>query len=49
HYAAWLARRWTDPAFPQAFTWFGTPRYWEEHVRQLGEQLEALDGEPLRA
>ncbi|MFO0454176.1 MAG: serine/threonine protein kinase [Pseudomonadota bacterium] len=43
HYAAWLARRWTDPAFPQAFTWFGTPRYWEEHVRQLGEQLETLD------
>lgn len=48
HYAAWLARRWEDPAFPQAFPWFGTPRYWEEHVRQLAEQLEALEAEPLR-
>ena len=22
HYSAWLARRWHDPAFPQAFPWF---------------------------
>jgi Ser/Thr protein kinase RdoA (MazF antagonist) len=48
HYAAWLARRWDDPAFPKAFPWFGAPRYWEDHVRQLMEQLEALDTEPLR-
>jgi len=48
HYAAWLARRWHDPAFPRAFPWFGAPRYWEEHVRQLTEQLEALDEAPLR-
>ena len=25
HYAAWLARRWEDPAFPRAFPWFGGP------------------------
>jgi Ser/Thr protein kinase RdoA (MazF antagonist) len=49
HYAAWLARRWDDPAFPRAFPWFGTPRYWEEHVRQLAEQYEALDAPTLRA
>lgn len=24
HYAAWLARRWDDPAFPAAFPWFNT-------------------------
>jgi len=48
HYAAWLARRWHDPAFPLAFPWFGAPRYWEEHVRQLAEQREALDEPPLR-
>ena len=48
HYAAWLARRWVDPAFPLAFPWFGAPRYWEEHVRQLAEQLEALDEPPLQ-
>ena len=42
HYAAWLARRWSDPAFPLAFPWFNTPRYWEDHVLQLREQAAAL-------
>jgi Ser/Thr protein kinase RdoA (MazF antagonist) len=39
HYSAWLARRWDDPAFPQAFPWFAAPRYWEEHYRALEDQL----------
>jgi Ser/Thr protein kinase RdoA (MazF antagonist) len=43
HYAAWLARRWDDPAFPQAFPWFNTPRFWEEHVLSLREQASLLD------
>ncbi|MEN8204565.1 MAG: serine/threonine protein kinase [Pseudomonadota bacterium] len=43
HYAAWLARRWDDPAFPRAFPWFNTPRYWEEHVLSLREQASLLD------
>ncbi len=47
-YAAWLARRWTDPAFPRAFTWFGDNRYWERHILDLREQLAALD-EPVLA
>ncbi|HSD74266.1 MAG TPA: serine/threonine protein kinase [Steroidobacteraceae bacterium] len=47
HYAAWLARRWDDPAFPLAFPWFAEPRYWEQHVVVLQEQIEALDEEPL--
>ena len=38
HYAAWLARRWQDPAFPQAFPWFGSEKYWEEQVLILREQ-----------
>ncbi len=48
HYSAWLARRWDDPAFPRAFPWFAEPRYWERHVVELQEQLEALEHEPLR-
>jgi Ser/Thr protein kinase RdoA (MazF antagonist) len=48
HYAAWLARRWHDPAFPKAFPWFGGAGYWDNHVRELQEQLEALDEPPLR-
>lgn len=47
HYSAWLARRWTDPAFPQAFPWFEEPRYWETHVLQLREQLAAIGEGPL--
>lgn len=43
HYAAWLARRWDDPAFPASFTWFNTPRYWEEQWRNLTEQRELLE------
>jgi len=43
YYAAWLARRWDDPAFPQAFPWFNTPRYWEEQILTLREQLWRLD------
>ena len=43
HYAAWLARRWNDPAFPRAFPWFAEPRYWEQHVLDLREQLAAIE------
>jgi Ser/Thr protein kinase RdoA (MazF antagonist) len=43
HYAAWLAQRWDDPAFPMAFPWFNTPRYWEEHVLSLREQASLLN------
>ncbi|MFN9775878.1 MAG: serine/threonine protein kinase [Burkholderiales bacterium] len=42
HYSAWLARRWTDPAFPAAFPWFGTPRYWQDRILELREQLAAM-------
>jgi Ser/Thr protein kinase RdoA (MazF antagonist) len=47
HYSAWLARRWDDPAFPLAFPWFGTPRYWEEHYRALEDQLAQVLEPPL--
>jgi Ser/Thr protein kinase RdoA (MazF antagonist) len=42
HHAAWLARRWEDPAFPLAFPWFGESRYWEDLVLNLREQLGAM-------
>ena len=47
NYAAWIARRWDDPAFPRAFPWFDAPRYWEEHIQVLREQLPLLDEPPL--
>jgi Ser/Thr protein kinase RdoA (MazF antagonist) len=47
HHSAWLARRWEDPAFPIAFPWFGEPRYWEEMVLSLREQLSRMQEAPL--
>ncbi len=47
HYAAWLARRWGDPAFPAAFPWFNTHRYWEARVLELREQIGAMQEGPL--
>jgi Ser/Thr protein kinase RdoA (MazF antagonist) len=47
HYSAWLARRWDDPAFPAAFPWFANPRYWEERILELREQIALMDEEPL--
>lgn len=47
HYAAWIARRWTDPAFPPAFPWFNTERYWAEHILELKEQFATLQEPPL--
>jgi len=49
HYSAWIARRWDDPAFPAAFPWFGTQRYWQDRVLELREQIAAMDEPPLVA
>lgn len=47
HYMAWLARRWQDPAFPQAFPWFAEGKYWEQQILGLKEQYSALQEPPL--
>ncbi len=46
HYASWLAKRWQDPAFPQAFPWFDSVQYWEQHILELREQLARMQ-EPV--
>jgi Ser/Thr protein kinase RdoA (MazF antagonist) len=43
HYSAWIAQRWNDPAFPAAFPWFGTTRYWQDRILELREQIGAMD------
>ena len=48
HYAAWIAQRWEDPAFPAAFPWFGTQRYWQDRILELREQIALLDEPPLQ-
>jgi Ser/Thr protein kinase RdoA (MazF antagonist) len=47
HYAAWIARRWHDPAFPRAFPWFNTQQYWQDRILELREQIALMDEPPL--
>lgn len=47
HFNAWLARRWDDPAFPLAFPWFNSPRYWSEYILELKEILTGLQQAPI--
>jgi Ser/Thr protein kinase RdoA (MazF antagonist) len=46
HYCAWLARRWSDPAFPAAFPWFNTQHYWQDRILELREQIALMDESP---
>ena len=48
HHARWLAERWSDPAFPKAFPWFGQGRFWSDHILELREQLAVMNETPLR-
>ena len=47
HYSAWLGRRWDDPAFPAAFPWFASTRYWQDRILELREQIALMDEPPL--
>ncbi|HEX5337581.1 MAG TPA: serine/threonine protein kinase [Gallionella sp.] len=47
HYSAWIARRWDDTAFPAAFPWFNTQRYWQDRILELREQIALMDEPPL--
>ncbi|MFZ9609249.1 MAG: serine/threonine protein kinase [Methylococcales bacterium] len=49
HYSAWIAKRWEDPAFPLAFPWFNTIRYWQDRIIELREQIALMDEEPIVA
>lgn len=47
HYSAWLARRWDDAAFKQAFPWFNTQHYWQDRILELREQIALMEEPPL--
>ncbi len=48
HYTSWLAKRWEDPAFPIAFPWFSSERYWADHILELREQMFEMDAPSLK-
>jgi Ser/Thr protein kinase RdoA (MazF antagonist) len=37
HFAAWIARRWEDAAFPRTFPDFGSDRFWVEQIEAIQE------------
>ena len=47
NYSAWLAKRWSDPAFPRSFPWFNTHHYWNDQVQILREQILLMDEPPI--
>jgi len=49
HYSAWLGERWDDPAFPVAFPWFNSQRYWQDRILELREQVALMDEPPLES
>lgn len=48
HFAAWIGRRWDDPAFPKAFPWFNSARYWGDEILNLRSQMAELNEPVLR-
>ncbi|MFT5208915.1 MAG: Ser/Thr protein kinase RdoA (MazF antagonist) [Flavobacterium sp.] len=48
HHSAWIARRWHDPAFPRAFPFFNTERFWSNHILELKEQWSKLSEPALQ-
>ncbi|MEI6028280.1 MAG: serine/threonine protein kinase [Betaproteobacteria bacterium] len=41
-HSAWIAQRWSDPAFPIAFPSFGTPNHWADQTVLLHEQIDRM-------
>ncbi len=48
HHAAWIAKRWQEPAFKRAFPFFENEKFWSTHILELREQCAAIHEEPLR-
>ena len=42
HFVAWIARRWEDKAFKQAFPDFGSDRYWADQLEGLRDIISVI-------
>jgi Ser/Thr protein kinase RdoA (MazF antagonist) len=45
HFSAWIAKRWEDPAFQNAFVHFASPHYWDEQLNDLRIQIDKIKRE----
>lgn len=48
HFSAWIAKRWNDPAFKKAFTYFDEPQYWQTQVNDLERQKVLIQNDLQR-
>ncbi len=48
NHTAWIAERWSDPAFPKAFPQFDSINYWEQHILDLRAQFAEMQEAPLK-
>ncbi|EQC51649.1 serine/threonine protein kinase [Bacteriovorax sp. DB6_IX] len=44
HFSAWIAKRWEDPAFKQAFAHFDNDSYWSTQIADLQTQINLIRG-----
>lgn len=44
HFSAWIAKRWEDPSFKNAFVHFGDANYWDIQINDLRQQLILIKG-----
>lgn len=42
HYAAWIGKRYSEPAFQRVFPYYEQRRYWEEFLQSIKEQIALL-------
>ncbi|MGL4475827.1 MAG: serine/threonine protein kinase [Shewanella sp.] len=47
HHNGWLAKRWSDPAFPHHFPWFAEANYWQQALNDIDAQCLAVQAAPL--
>ena len=48
HFSAWIGKRWEDPSFQNAFSYYGSYQYWEDQTKDMEEQLEYVEKEAKR-
>ncbi|MBL7666299.1 MAG: serine/threonine protein kinase [Bacteriovoracaceae bacterium] len=47
HFSAWIAKRWEDKAFQNAFPQFGSQLYWENQINDLKLQQRKIESHGL--
>ena len=47
HFTTWIAKRWEDQSFKNAFPQFGEEQYWQSQMQDLRNQISLIQEETL--